>query len=208
MSNCCNPMDCGLPGSSDNGISQEKWNGLSFPSSGDLSNIETKPASPALADSSSLSHQGSPVSTLVVVVVQSLQSCPTLEPPWTVALEAPPSMGFPRQEYYSGLPFLSPGDPPDPGIEHTSPALQTDSLLLSHQVGPNKYLTCLYLQMSNLRWLVQYHRANWCLDQGYIQFKLQVHSLSTTQHWVVQNTKKKKKSFLLFMLLFSTQSFL
>ena len=35
--------------------------------------------------------------------------------PWTVAHQAPPSMGFPRQEYWSGLPFPSPGDLPDPG---------------------------------------------------------------------------------------------
>ena len=37
-------------------------------------------------------------------------------------------MGFPKQEYWSGLPFPSPGDPPDPGIEPRSPALQADSL--------------------------------------------------------------------------------
>ena len=43
--------------------------------------------------------------------------------PWTVADQAPLSMGFPRQEYWSGLPFPSPGDLPDPGIEPTSPAL-------------------------------------------------------------------------------------
>ena len=48
---------------------------------------------------------------------------------WTIALQAPLSMGFPRQEYWSGLSFLSPGDLPDPGIEPTSPALQADSLL-------------------------------------------------------------------------------
>ena len=46
--------------------------------------------------------------------------------PWTVACQAPLSMGFCRQEYWSGLPFLSPGHLPDPGIEpasHVSPAL-------------------------------------------------------------------------------------
>ena len=43
--------------------------------------------------------------------------------PWTVARQAPLSMGFQRQEYWSGLPFPSPGDLPDPGIEPTSPAL-------------------------------------------------------------------------------------
>ena len=49
--------------------------------------------------------------------------------PWTVARQAPLSMGFPRQEYWSGLPFLSPGNLPDPGIEPRSPAFQTDSSL-------------------------------------------------------------------------------
>ena len=48
--------------------------------------------------------------------------------PRTVAHQDPVSMGFPRQEYWSGLPFLSPGDLPDPGIEPESPALLADSL--------------------------------------------------------------------------------
>ena len=51
------------------------------------------------------------------------QSCPTL------CDQVPPSMGFSRQEYWSGLPFPSPGDLPDPGIEPRSPALQADSLV-------------------------------------------------------------------------------
>ena len=44
------------------------------------------------------------------------KSCPTLVTPWTVARQAPLFMGFPRQEYWSGLPFPSPGNLPDPGI--------------------------------------------------------------------------------------------
>ena len=48
--------------------------------------------------------------------------------PWTVAHQAPPSMEFSSQEYWSGLPFPSPGDLPDPGIEPGSPALQADVL--------------------------------------------------------------------------------
>ena len=47
---------------------------------------------------------------------------------WTVAHQAPPSMGFSRQEYWSGLPFSSPGGLPDPGIEPRSPALQAEAL--------------------------------------------------------------------------------
>ena len=55
---------------------------------------------------------------------------------WTVAHEAPLSMGFLRQENWSGLTFPSPGDLHDPGTEPTSPALQADSLLLSHLGSP------------------------------------------------------------------------
>ena len=48
--------------------------------------------------------------------------------PWTVARQAPLTMGFSRQEYWSGLPFPSPGDLPNPGIKPKSPALQADDL--------------------------------------------------------------------------------
>ena len=48
--------------------------------------------------------------------------------PWTVTHQAPPSLGFSRQEYWSGLPFPSPGDLANPGIEPRSPALQADAL--------------------------------------------------------------------------------
>ena len=57
------------------------------------------------------------------------KSCPTLVIPWTVAHQAPLPMGFSRQEYWSGLPFPSPGDLPSPGIESGFPALQAVSLL-------------------------------------------------------------------------------
>ena len=57
-----------------------------------------------------------------------VQSCPTLATPWTAAYQAPPSMGFSRQEYRSGVPSPSPGDLPDPGIKPGSPALQADTL--------------------------------------------------------------------------------
>ena len=48
--------------------------------------------------------------------------------PWIIAYQAPPSMGFSRQEYWSGLPFSSPGDLPNPGIEPGSPIFQADAL--------------------------------------------------------------------------------
>ena len=56
------------------------------------------------------------------------KSCLTLATPWTVACQAPLSMGFSRQEYWRGLPLPSPGDLPNPGIELGSPALKADSL--------------------------------------------------------------------------------
>ena len=56
------------------------------------------------------------------------KSCPTLVTSWTVACQAPLFMGFFRQEYWSGLPFPSLRDLPDPGIEAGSPASQADSL--------------------------------------------------------------------------------
>ena len=55
--------------------------------------------------------------------------------PWTAARQAPLSMGFSRQEYWSGLPFPSPGDLPNPGADPKSPALQA-SLPVSHLGGP------------------------------------------------------------------------
>ena len=60
--------------------------------------------------------------------VKSFSSVWPFTSPWTVAHKAPPSMEFSRQEYWSGLPFPSPGDLPNPGIEPRSPALQADAL--------------------------------------------------------------------------------
>ena len=60
--------------------------------------------------------------------VKSLSRVQLFATPWTVAYQAHPSMGFSRRECWSGLPFPSPGDLPDPGIELRSPALQADAL--------------------------------------------------------------------------------
>ena len=62
------------------------------------------------------------------VKVKSLSRVRLFETPWTVAYQAPPSMGFSRQEYWSGLPFPSPGDLPDPGMEPGCPEFQADAL--------------------------------------------------------------------------------
>jgi len=61
-------------------------------------------------------------------VVKLLSRVQLFETLWTVAYQAPLSMGFSRQEYWNGLPFPSPGDLPHPGIKLRSPALQADAL--------------------------------------------------------------------------------
>ena len=72
------------------------------------------------------------ISSSFHVVVQLLSCLWLFVTPWTAACQAPLSMGFPRQEYWSGLPIPSPADLPDPGIKAGSPAWQTDSLPLNH----------------------------------------------------------------------------
>ena len=62
--------------------------------------------------------------------------------PWAVNCQAPLSVRFSRQEYWSGLPFPSPGDLPQPRIKLTSPSFQVDSLLLSHQGSPMLLSMC------------------------------------------------------------------
>ena len=76
-----------------------------------------------------------------VVVVRLLSRVQLRVTSWTVARQAPLSMGFPRQEYWSGLPFPPPGDLPDPEIEPKSPALQADSFALSCQGSPKLLIT-------------------------------------------------------------------
>ena len=64
-----------------------------------------------------------------MVVICCVNHSDSWQPPWTVARQAPLSTEFSRQEYWSGLPFPSPGDLPNPGIKPGFPTLQADSLL-------------------------------------------------------------------------------
>ena len=68
--------------------------------------------------------------------MKSLSCVQLFATPWTVPHQPPPSMGFSRQEYWSGVPLPSPGDLPDSGIEPWSPTLQAEALRLSHQESP------------------------------------------------------------------------
>ena len=67
-------------------------------------------------------HPFHPSPVILAVVVKSLRRVGLFVTPWTVAHQAPLSMGFPRQEYWSGLPFPPPGHLPNLGMEPTSPA--------------------------------------------------------------------------------------
>ena len=77
------------------------------------------------------------------VKVKSLSHGRLFATPWTVAHQAPLSMGFSRQVYWSGLPFPSPGDLASPGIKPRSPALQADTLTSE---PPGKYMETLYVR--------------------------------------------------------------
>ena len=90
---------------------------------------------------------------LLKVKVKSLSHGQLFVTPWTVAYEAPQSMEFSRQEYWSGLPFPSPGDLPNPGIKPRSPALQADALLSE----PPSFLHSLYI------WIIVFYHM--CLLQ-------------------------------------------
>ena len=169
----CDPMNCSLPGFPVDGILQARvlewvaitfFRGSSWPSDQSwVSRIAGrffKPSKPS----------GKP-KCVVWSEVRSLSHVQLFATPWTVAYQAPPSMGFSRQECWSGLPFPSPGDllayqaPPsmgfsrqecwsglpfpspgdllDPEIEPRSPALQADTLLSE----PPECIVYLYLNM-------------------------------------------------------------
>ena len=130
-------MDCSPPGSSVHGISQARlleWVAISF--SRDLPSPGNEPSSPTLqADSLPTEPSGKPqyffdggkilrlLSWKERKEVKLLSRVQLSATPWTVAHQAPLPMGFSRQDYWSGLPFPSPGDLPDPGIKPKSPAL-------------------------------------------------------------------------------------
>ena len=71
------------------------------------------------------------------VKVKSLSRVRLFAIPWTIAYQAPLYTGFSRQEYWSGLPFPSPGDLPDPGINPRSPAFQAHALTSEPPGKPN-----------------------------------------------------------------------
>ena len=121
----CDPVDCSLQGSSVHGIFQARvleWVAISF------SRGSSRPR-----DRTCVAH----TSCIEFSSVHSLSRVRVFATPWTVACQAPPSMGFPRQKCWSGLPFHSPGDLPNPGIEPGSRVLQADALSSEPPGKPN-----------------------------------------------------------------------
>ena len=133
----CNPMDCSWPGSSVRGISQAillDWVAIFSP--GDLPHPQMEPRwNPTLLCLLHCRRILYPWATGNMLVTQL---CPALCDPMHCSRQAPLSMEFSRQEYWSVLPFTSPGDLPHPGFEPRSTALQADSL--PSQLPPGKPL--------------------------------------------------------------------
>ena len=96
------------------------------------------------------------------VKVKSLSRVRLFVTLWTVAHQAPPSMGFSRQEYWSGLPFPSPGDLPYPGIESRSPALQADAL--TSQLPGKFYCIYYFTYLLYTLFIPVYFCKNWGSD--------------------------------------------
>ena len=84
------------------------------------------------------------------VKVKSLSRVRLFATPWTIAYQAPLSMGFSRQECWSGLPFLSPGDLPNPGIKPGSPALQADTLPSEPPLLPKYIAKTMYIILTKI----------------------------------------------------------
>ena len=131
----CNLMDCSLPGSSVHGIHLARileW--VAVPFSRDLPNPGMEPRSPALqADSLPAEPQRKQQKKVKMKSLSRLRLSATL---WTVAYQAPPSTGFSRQEYWSGLPFPSPVDHTDPRVKPGSLTVKADSLPTEPPVNP------------------------------------------------------------------------
>ena len=101
---------------------------------------------------------------------EAAQSCPTLCNPVGCSLPAPPSIGFSRQEYWSGLPFPSPGDLPDPGIKLRCPTLRADCLLSEPpgNIFQNMIQFCLFSTFLTLSENVQSYFRDFLTWQFYI----------------------------------------
>ena len=88
----------------------------------------------AIAISKGHNHSKISLRLIYACVLSCFSHVQPIVTPWTIACQAPLSMGFSKQEYWKGLPFPSPRDLPDPGIEPRSPALQADYICRVHHL--------------------------------------------------------------------------
>ena len=102
------------------------------------------------------------LSICVLCCAQMLTCVQPLVIPWTVALQALLSLGFFWKEYWSGLPFLSPGDLPNPGVKPGSPGLQADSLL-SEPKTTAQLSRYYFYERQKAFYPTQYWQSNECL---------------------------------------------
>ena len=105
--------------------------------------------------------------------MKSLSRVRLFATPWTVTYQAPPSMGFSRQEYWSGLPFPSPGHLPDPGIEPGSPTLQANALTSE---PPGKPIPLDHPSAPALSTLSHASNLDWQFISHMIMYMFQCHS--------------------------------
>ena len=149
------PLSTGFP-------RQEYWSGLPFPSLGDLPDPGIKPGSLAFqADALTSEPPGKAHNLQIAAMFTLLMLSPVhlFATLWTVAHQAPLSMRFFRQGFWSGLPCPPPGDLPNPGIEPRSPALQADSLLTELQGKPYEiilYYFTIHIVNSELPWWLRW----------------------------------------------------
>ena len=126
---------------------------------------------------------------VIYLSVQSLSRVRLFATPWTVAHQAPLSMGFPRQEYWSGFPFPSPGHLPDTGIELGSSALEADSLPSEPPEKPVRILEWVAISSS---------RGSPQPREPYVRLKKKKrHIYSRKKHTKIQKTENPILTFFL-----------
>ena len=139
------------------------------------------------------------------------KSCPTLATPCTAVRQAPLSMGFPRQESWSGFPFPFPGDLPDPGIEPKSPALQADSLpsepprkkiALTYGNGNRLQYSCLKNPMNRGAWWAY---SPWSCRESDMTERAHTYSISCAFHQYLVSLSPQHMSWAMWLVLVVNQ---
>ena len=117
--------------------------------------------------------------------VKSLSCVWLFATPWTAAYQAPPSMGFSRQEYWSGLPFPSPGDLFDTGIKPRSPAFQADALTSEPPVQFNSVQSLSRVRLFVTPWIAARH-ASLSITNCWSSLKLRsIESVMLSSHLIL-----------------------